>query len=131
VANGVRVDVQGREVRGSFRDGAAPPADGVWRWQMPQPIPTYLMVIGAARFSSGTVDDCARGGVTSHRPDGCVPTGFLSFPEDSVNAARIFARAGDMLAYYSRLVAPFPYDRLAHVQSATRFGGMENAGAIF
>ncbi|HSL69271.1 MAG TPA: M1 family aminopeptidase, partial [Longimicrobiales bacterium] len=29
------------------------------------------------------------------------------------------------------LIAPFPYAQLAHVQSATRFGGMENAGAIF
>jgi len=32
---------------------------------------------------------------------------------------------------FARLVAPFPYDRLAHLQSSTRFGGMENAGAIF
>jgi aminopeptidase N len=28
-------------------------------------------------------------------------------------------------------VGPFPYEKLAHVQSATRFGGMENASAIF
>jgi aminopeptidase N len=32
---------------------------------------------------------------------------------------------------FERLVAPFPYEKLAHVQSSTRFGGMENASAIF
>jgi aminopeptidase N len=131
VANGVRIDAQGREQRGGFTADAAPPADGVWRWRMTQPVPTYLMVIGATQFYVRAVDDCARGGVTPRRADGCVPTGFWSFPEDSANAARIFRRAGEMLTYYSALIAPFPYDRLAHVQSATRFGGMENAGAIF
>src|SRR2546422_6019960 len=30
-----------------------------------------------------------------------------------------------------RLVGPFPYEKLAHVESATKFGGMENASAIF
>ena len=98
---------------------------------MDQPIPTYLMVIGATRFAVASIDACAQGGRTPQRADGCVPTGFWSFPQDSANAARIFRRAGDMLAYYASLVAPYPYERLAHVQSATRFGGMENAGAIF
>ena len=130
VANGVRVTRSG-EQHGSFSNDASPPTDGVWRWSMRQPVPTYLMVIGATQFHVRSIDDCARGGVTPSRPDGCVPTGFWSFPQDSANAARIFRRAGDMLSYYSGLIAPFPYDRLAHVQSATRFGGMENAGAIF
>ena len=42
-----------------------------------------------------------------------------------------FARVGEMVAYFSRVVAPFPYEQLAHVASSTRFGGMENASAIF
>ncbi|NIQ54832.1 MAG: M1 family peptidase, partial [Gammaproteobacteria bacterium] len=65
------------------------------------------------------------------RPDGCVPVSVWSFPPDSGAAARSFARAPEIVELYSRLVAPFPYPELAHVQSATRFGGMENAGAIF
>jgi aminopeptidase N len=36
-----------------------------------------------------------------------------------------------MVRHYTELFAPFPYHKLAHVQSATRFGGMENVGAIF
>jgi aminopeptidase N len=35
------------------------------------------------------------------------------------------------VAFFSTLVGPFPYEQLAHVASSTRFGGMENAGAIF
>jgi aminopeptidase N len=30
-----------------------------------------------------------------------------------------------------RLVGPFPYEKLAHVESSTRYGGMENSSAIF
>ena len=35
------------------------------------------------------------------------------------------------MRYYSDLVGPFPYASLAHVESSTRFGGMENSTAIF
>jgi aminopeptidase N len=42
-----------------------------------------------------------------------------------------FARANDIVAFFSQLVAPFPYEKLAHVSSSTRYGGMENAAAIF
>jgi aminopeptidase N len=124
VANGVRTGLlQG------LADTQRP--NRVWRWRIDQPIPTYLMVIGATDFAQGTVNTCARGGNAAPHPDGCVPVTFLSFPQDSANAARIFRRADQMLALYSEIVAPFPYPALSHVQSATRFGGMENAGAIF
>jgi aminopeptidase N len=154
IANGQRVDESGRPLRLAAaahpaavpgvppgvdagraaleaRAAALPPPDRVWRWRIDQPIPTYLMVIGATTFAIASIDDCAFGGTAPARASDCVPTGFWSFPEDSANAARIFRRAGDMLTFYSNLVAPFPYPRLDHVQSATRFGGMENAGAIF
>jgi aminopeptidase N len=36
-----------------------------------------------------------------------------------------------MVDYFSGLFGPFPYPALAHVESSTRFGGMENATAIF
>ena len=42
-----------------------------------------------------------------------------------------FRRAGDIVEFFARTVAPFPYEKLAHVQSFTRYGGMENASAIF
>jgi aminopeptidase N len=42
-----------------------------------------------------------------------------------------FAAAPAIVSMFEQLVGPFPYEKLAHVQSATRFGGMENATAIF
>ncbi len=119
---------------GPRSDGAppgSPPADGVWRFSVPVPIPTYTMVVGAADFTVVTVDACADGGSNETRPDRCVPVTYWSFPQDSARAARVFRRAGDMIAYYSRTFGPYPFAKLAHVQSATRFGGMENVGAIF
>jgi aminopeptidase N len=140
IANGRRFDgdspppVVGRpgQGRGTSRDEfATPPQDGVWRFHMPVPIPTYLMVVGATPFSIGSVTECAHGAVTAARPDQCVAVSSWAFRPDSANAARAFRRGGDMVEFYSRIVAPFPYTNLAHVQSATRFGGMENASAIF
>src|SRR5262245_53249650 len=129
----LRWEVVSNGLRGDVLQGLTdqtPPAR-VWRWHIDQPIPTYLMVIGATDFAQGTVNTCARGGNAAPHTDGCVPVTYYSFPEDSANAARIFRRADQIVAYLSEQVAPFPYPALAHVQSATRFGGMENAGAIF
>ncbi len=107
------------------------PRDGIWRWSIDVPIPTYTMVIGAADFAVGQVTPCAHGGVTKLRPDGCVPVSYWVYPQDSARADSIFRRAGQMVEYFSQRFGPFAYDKLAHVQSATRFGGMENVGAIF
>jgi aminopeptidase N len=89
------------------------------------------MVIGATDFAIGTITPCADGGRSPVRADGCVPVTYWAYPQDSPKAAAIFRRAGDMIEYFSRTFGAFPYEKLAHVQSATRFGGMENVGAIF
>lgn len=36
-----------------------------------------------------------------------------------------------MLDLYAEVFGPYPYEKLANIQSSTRFGGMENASAIF
>ncbi len=126
VAGGRRVGARGEDLPED-----APPEDGVWRWRMDVPIPTYTMVIGAADFAVTELDGCAPGGTTRLRPDGCVAVSVWSATGDSAAAARTFARAADILEFYAGLIAPYPYEKLAHVQSSTRFGGMENAGAIF
>jgi len=90
-----------------------------------EPLPTYLMVLGATRFT-----------VSAHRPlvsgDDTIPIEVWAYPEDSAWADRaLFRRATEIAEAMQRLVGPFPYARLAHVQSRTRYGGMENASAIF
>jgi aminopeptidase N len=89
------------------------------------PIPAYTMVIGAGEFT-----------VSKHRPviNGLdtIPIEVWTYPEDSAFADSVpFRRATEIVEAMQRLVAPFPYEKLAHVQSSTKFGGMENSSAIF
>ena len=90
-----------------------------WWWRTERRIPVYTMVIGGGRMS---VTEISRGGGPSHT--------VWTFPQDSAFDGP-FARAQRMLEEYTRLIGPFPYSKLAHVQSSTRFGGMENSSAIF
>jgi len=89
-------------------------------WKTDAPIPTYCMVVGAARFSivhPGTWKG--------------IPVSYYLFPGDREAGTNDFARSMDMLAFYTDLIGPYPYAKLSLVQSSTRFGGMENASAIF
>src|SRR3954470_14505771 len=61
----------------------------------------------------------------------CVPQFVYTAPEQKSFAPGPFMRAGEIVQLFSRLVGSFPYEKLAHLQSSTRFGGMENASAIF
>jgi aminopeptidase N len=97
----------------------------VWTWSESHPVPTYVMVIGAARFT-----------VSRHRPvihgRDTIPIEVWAFPGDSAFADSVpFRRATEIVETMERLAGPFPYEKLAHVESSTRYGGMENATAIF
>jgi len=90
------------------------------RWQSTEPLPTKVMVIGAARFAVEYVDTV----------DG-VPVQSWVFPQNRKTAFREMARAERILKFYEDRIANYPYVKLANVQSKTRYGGMENASAIF
>ncbi len=95
-------------------------------WRAERPIPVYTMVVGAAEMVVREVGRfCAEG------RESCVSVTQWSFPEDEELAARLFRRAPEVVAFFDSLVGPFPYEKLALVQSTTRYGGMENASAIF
>jgi aminopeptidase N len=101
-----------------------PYGHAVWHYHLDTPIPVYNMVVGVGRLARTVLPDagCAVK---------CVPLSVWSYPQDSAYAATAFRRSGTMLDYFSGLLGPFPYPSLAHVESSTRFGGMENATAIF
>ncbi len=121
VPGDMRVIANGRLVR----IDTLPHGRAVWNFTMTQRIPPYGMVFGAGPLTSTTLPDAAC-------DVKCVPLAVLSFREDSAWAVDgPFRQAGDMVDYFSRLIGPFPYDRLSHVQSTTIFGGMENPTAIF
>ncbi|MBT7424017.1 MAG: hypothetical protein HN782_07380, partial [Candidatus Marinimicrobia bacterium] len=103
-----------------------------WSWKVNVPIPTYNMVVGAADLEIRTVGLAACGNApASMRQDGCIEVTYWVYPEDIENAKKSFKRADKMVDYFTNLIGPFPYEKLANVQTSTRFGGMENASAIF
>ena len=106
----------------------ADPAMEIWTFRQRQPVPTYLMVIGVAKLTAVALGETACGLAAVTR---CVPQRVFVEPSVAATMPGAFARAGDMVAFFAQLFGPYPYEKLDHVQSATRFGGMENAGAIF
>ena len=118
VANGRLVST--RPVRGSTR------TETVWRET--RRIPVYLMVVAVAPLARFDLGDTACGLAEVQR---CVPQFVYTAPEQRDMLPGPFVRAGEIVQLFGRLIGPFPYEKLAHLQSSTRFGGMENASAIF
>lgn len=97
-------------------------------WRTTVPIPTYLMVIAAAPLVRRDLPASACGLAAIGE---CVAQQVYVAPEQERFLPGHFDRAGEIVRFFSARVGPFPYEKLAHLQSSTRFGGMENAGAIF
>lgn len=90
------------------------------RYDETTPLPTKVMVIGVADFAvqeAGRVD--------------CIPVQSWIYPEDRLKGFTDYAEALQVLPYYIKNIGPYGYPKLANVQSKTRFGGLENASAIF
>lgn len=89
-------------------------------WRESVPLPTKVIVIGAAPFAVQYVGDVEG-----------IPLSSWVFPRDRDAGFYDYAQAAGILQWFIRQVAPYPYEKLANVQSKTRYGGMENAGNIF
>ena len=127
VANGAEV---GTPTDGPATRSGAPRR--TWRWSMDTAASPYNFVIGAADMEEIPLGTAACGRApASQRDDGCVEVSAWLLREDTSQAHVSFRRAPQMVDYFSELIGPFAFEKLAHVQSATRFGGMENASAIF
>ncbi len=120
VANGKLVSTR------PIREGGGDRTETVWREN--RRIPVYLMVIAAAPLERFDLGETACGLADGQR---CVPQFVYTAPEQRGMLPGAFARAGEIVQLFGRLVGPFPYEKLAHLQSSTRFGGMENASEIF
>lgn len=90
-------------------------------WTEEVPLPTKVMSIGVARFAVKTFDDSP--------PN--IPVSAWVYPKDSTKGFTDLAVTPEIVKFFSDYVAPFPYNKLANVQSTTIFGGMENASCIF
>ena len=90
-------------------------------WREVVPIPTKVMVIGAARFAVKNYVDSSR----IHAISAWV------YPQDSTKGFYDYGLAPSILRFFHDYVGAYPFSKLANVQSKTIFGGMENASAIF
>jgi aminopeptidase N len=91
-----------------------------WSYQIDEPIPTKVAVIGVADLVSKQMGEV----------DGISVIGSV-YPQDSVIGLATFEVAPQILDFYQNTVGPYPFLQLNNVQSTTRYGGMENAGCIF
>ena len=110
VANGTRV---------SFTIHEMVTVPSVWKFDEAKSIPPYCMVIAV---NQGAIIDS---------PDRATTNLLYDVPQrDRAFAAKGFAPAAPALAFFSETIAPYPYEKLALIIGATRFGGMENSSAI-
>jgi aminopeptidase N len=91
-----------------------------WTFSETHPIPMKVAVIGIAQLQKQLAGD-----------GDCLLVYNYVYPETNTRGLQKMAVAKDIVAFYSRLLGDYPYQKLANVQSTTMFGGMENANTIF
>lgn len=89
-------------------------------WKEDMVLPTKVMVIGVADFA-----------VKLDTTINCIPVTSWVFPENRDSGFEQYAVSKNILPFYINYIGPYPYKKLANIQSKTIFGGMENAGNIF
>ena len=72
----------------------------------------------------------ANQGAIINSPYEAVPLLYNVPQRDREYAPKGFAPGASALAFFSQTIAPYPYEKLALIVAATRFGGMENSSAI-
>lgn len=90
-----------------------------WTYSEGVPIPPYCMVIAVGQFKR--LEPTERT---------ITPLSYYVPHSDAQFAIKGFGPTNPSLVYFSETVAPYPYEKLAMIVGATRFGGMENSGAI-
>ncbi|HUB59418.1 MAG TPA: M1 family metallopeptidase [Puia sp.] len=89
-------------------------------WKESAPIAPKVMVIGVAAFAIDHPGD-AMG----------VPVWNYVFPENKEIGFKAYSFPLQILPFYITHIGPYPFEKEGNVQSKTRFGGLENASAIF
>jgi aminopeptidase N len=90
-----------------------------WTYSTAAPIPPYCMIIAVGQF--------ARLEPTERSP---TPLSYYVPGSDKAVAMKGFAPSIPSVEYFSEIVAPYPYEKLAMIVGSTQFGGMENSSAI-
>ena len=89
-------------------------------WKESAPLSPKIMVIGVAAFAIDHPGDTMG-----------VPVWNYVYPENRAAGFKAYAYPLQILPFYIAHIGPYPFEKCGNVQSKTRFGGLENAGAIF
>jgi len=89
-------------------------------WKETEPLSPKIMVIGVADFAVDHPGD-AMG----------IPVWNYVYKENEKAGFSSYAVALQILPFYITHIGPYPFEKEGNVQSKTRFGGLENASAIF
>ena len=95
------------------------PTSRTWTYTEGVPIPAYCMVIAVGEYARSEPATPA-----------LTPLSYYVALSDGPLALQGFSPAAPSLKFFSETVAPYPYEKLALIVGATRFGGMENSSAI-
>ena len=90
-----------------------------WTYSEGVPIPPYCMIIGVGQFAK--IESAQRA---------LTPLSYYVPLSERRLAQKGFSPALPTIEFFTEKVAPYPYEKLALIVGATRFGGMENSGAI-
>src|SRR6266850_7445429 len=90
-----------------------------WTYAESVPIPPYCMIIAVGEFAR--LEPSTRE---------VIPLAYYVPTPDKDFAMQGFAPSIPSLKFFSQTIAPYPYEKLALIVGATRFGGMENSSAI-
>jgi aminopeptidase N len=90
-----------------------------WTWTEAVPIPPYCMIVAVGEFAR-----------LEPAPLEITWLAYYVPQTDKEFAMQGFAPANPSLKFFSQTIAPYPYEKLALIIGATRFGGMENSSAI-
>jgi aminopeptidase N len=89
-------------------------------WKESAPLSPKIMVIGVTAFAIDHPGD-AMG----------VPVWNYVYPENKQVGFKAYSYPLQILPFYITHIGPYPFEKCGNVQSKTRFGGLENASAIF
>lgn len=90
-----------------------------WTYSEGVPIPPYCMIISVGQFAR--VEPAARA---------LTPLSYYVPLSERELAQKGFSPAIPTIEFFTEKVAPYPYEKLALIVGATRYGGMENSSAI-
>src|ERR1051326_6448943 len=91
----------------------------IWTYTEGVPIPPYCMIIGVGQFARLAPAERT-----------ATPLSYYVPHVDAPYAVKGFAPSIPTVTFFSEMIAPYPYEKLALIVGATRFGGMENSSAI-